>query len=339
MDVIHKDKVDQIQLIEIFNFMIKIIANIANEVDHFNEIKNLINYIYDVKSWSILRLDETTNQLFFTILESDSEEVLKQIPIKLGEGICGEVARTGVPQIITQVHDSKNKFTKSIDAITGFNTQNIVAVPILYSGKVLGVLELVNVKNPDIFNTDYNQLILLQTIANFIGVIFTVSSTHHEIVISSERDILTGVHNRVYLKKILDSLDVECHLLRKGDINELLVVMIDLNDFKKVNDNLGHLAGDFVLKETAKLLTYYFRKEDLIIRYGGDEFMILIDTQQMEENFQDIVKDKLEKISSSLPHQCSLAFGISSGEKIYFGQIMHEADKLMYEDKFRKKHL
>lgn len=322
------------QVVRMFS---KIISCITERSDHFNEIKKFVSYLYEVKNWSILRLDENTNQLFFTILESECADLLKQIPVKVGEGVCGRVAATGKYEIITKI-GAKHKFTKSIDNLTQFKTESIIAVPILYSSKVVGVLELINVKNPEIFQSDPNQLALLQTIANFIGVIFSLSNSHQEIIFSSERDSLTGLYNRFFLKKIIENVNEAQHPnLRKSDENTLLIVMADLNNFKSVNDNYGHLAGDNILKETANLLTSHFREEDLIVRYGGDEFIILIYPRGDIDSMIAVINAKLEFISLSLPYGCSVAFGISSGKKSDFIQLLQDADKLMYMHKQQKK--
>lgn len=328
------------EMLEILNQVVgmfsKIISCITEGSDHFNEIKKFISYLYGVKNWSILRLDETTNQLFFTILESESGEVLKQIPIKVGEGVCGRVAATGKYEIITKIGD-KHAFTKSIDNITHFTTESIIAVPIRYSAKVVGVLELINVKNPEIFN-DNNQLSLLQTIADFIGVIFSLSNSHQEIIFSSERDSLTGLYNRFFLKKTLENINKsENPHISISDESIMLIVMADLNNFKTVNDSYGHLVGDNILKETANLLTSHFREEDLIIRYGGDEFIILIEPHEEINKMVEIISTKLEFISLCLPYGCSVAFGITSGRKSEFNQLLQDADKLMYCHKQQKK--
>ncbi len=327
-------------LTQVINFFTHILESLTEQTDLYEEIKKLVNCIYKVKNWSIFRLDETTNQLFFTILESDSEEVLKQIPIKLGEGIAGQVASSGIPQIVCKVTKEENNFTKSVDALTGFDTQSIIAVPIMYKDKVLGVFELINVSDPELFKTDPHQLLLMQTFANFIGIIFLLANTHREIIFSSERDALTGAYNRFFLKKEVERYNVKCDQQRKDTSNEMVLVMIDLNNFKSVNDKHGHLVGDHVLRETADLLRTHFRKEDIIIRYGGDEFILIIYPYHYDdENLEAMIKEKLDKISMSLPHDCSLAFGISLGANTKFSQLLHRADKLMYRDKNRKKEI
>lgn len=328
------------QLTYVINSFTRLIQCVTEQNDLYDEIKSMVNHVYKVKNWSIFRLDEATNQLFFTILESDSEAILKQIPIKLGEGIAGQVAATGTPQILCTVKEEEHSFSKSVDELTGFSTQSIIAVPILYKNKVLGVFELINVPDPNLFKSDPKQMILMQTFANFIGIIFLLANTHQEIIFSAERDALTGTYNRLFLKKVLDGTDTKCHILRKEHSNDMLLVMIDLNNFKAVNDSLGHLTGDSVLKETAHLLRSHFRKEDIIIRYGGDEFMLIIQPNDHKDvDLEKSVREKLDTISMALPHDCTLAFGISYGNVKEFSQLLCQADQLMYSDKGRKKEI
>lgn len=319
-------------LTKVSSLFSKIVGSMAKQSEHFNEIKKLINYIYQQDSWSILRLDETSHQLFFTVVKGDSAHVLKQIPIKLGEGVCGEVALTGKPQVVTFFED-KPPFTQSIDKVTGFVTQSIVAVPIIARNKVIGVLELINVEQPEVFKKS-KHMNLLQIIANLIGLIFALSSSHQEILDFSERDILTGLYNRFWIKKFISSLS-------PNDEDDCLISMIDLNNFKKVNDTYGHLTGDSILKETANLLIKGFRKNDLIIRYGGDEFIVIIDLQNNNQ-FTDVkasTQKKLNKISKALPYSCSLSYGISYGKKRDFYSLLDKADKFMYSNKRSDKNL
>lgn len=325
----NKEEIDLLSRVS--SLFSKIIGSISRESEHFKEIKKLINYIYELDSWSILRLDETSNCLFFTVVEGDSENLLKQIPIKIGEGICGQVALTGVHQIVTFT-EKKPEFTESVDNATGFITKSIVAVPIINRNRVIGVLELINVNNPDVFKIP-RHLNLLQIIANLIGLILVLSSSHQEIIDFSERDILTGLYNRAWIKKFVNHMNSNDH--------DCLIIMLDLDNFKEVNDNYGHLIGDSLLKEVANLLNKKFRKGDLVIRYGGDEFIILIDLQKCEKNknIMEFTKKKLNKISRSLPYSCSLSYGMSCGKKQDFFAILEEADKFMYTNKKKGKNL
>ena len=83
-------------------------------------------------------------------------------------------------------------------------------------------------------------------------------------------DPLTGLHNRRYMDEALS-----CELARaKQDNYSLAVIMLDLDCFKSINDTYGHAAGDEVLKALAKLLINGVRENDMVYRYGGEEFVV-----------------------------------------------------------------
>ena len=90
----------------------------------------------------------------------------------------------------------------------------------------------------------------------------------------ASQDSLTGLENRRYMQTMLDSL---CHNSSPGF--QISVIMIDIDHFKGINDTYGHPAGDAVLKDVSILLKGHVRTKDLVCRYGGEEFcMILLDT-------------------------------------------------------------
>lgn len=330
------DKAHLARITNIMNICTDILGHFNNQEAQFKEIKKLINSLYNVQHWSILRLDEATNQLFFTLIQSTkSNNILKQIPIRLGEGICGAVAKTGVYQIVTEINEDYI-FTKSVDTITQFKTESIVAVPIRREKKIIGVLELVNLNNPKVFQKNIHERRLLQSVADFVGLVFYFSSAQKEIIFSLERDTLTGLYNRRYLKSVYDK--DKKHGLKK-DTMAMFLIMIDLNGFKEVNDTLGHLVGDQILIETARLLKAKFRKRDVIIRYGGDEFIILIETKRNKEQVIQSMTKKLKSVSRALPYSCSLAYGIACGDKNKFHTLLEEADKIMYKHKRMQKTL
>ena len=85
----------------------------------------------------------------------------------------------------------------------------------------------------------------------------------------SWHDHLTGLYNRYYFEEELKRLD-------SPRLYPIIVVIIDINGFKLVNDTFGHKKGDEILKNTAKILKTCFRGEDIVARYGGDEFIVLL---------------------------------------------------------------
>jgi diguanylate cyclase (GGDEF)-like protein len=101
-------------------------------------------------------------------------------------------------------------------------------------------------------------------------------------------DALTGVYNRRFMQ---DAIDREIELVKRNG-NSLCLMLADVDDFKTFNTRYGHLAGDRILMEVAMLLRKNFRAADLIIRYGGDEFLVIMPDTNLDQG--TIAIDRLE---------------------------------------------
>lgn len=148
-------------------------------------------------------------------------------------------------------------------------------------------------------------------------------------------DYLTGLYNRrhldMYLKKCI----------REEEQNlSILLIMLDIDFFKQINDTYGHLEGDEALKQTANLLTESFRADDFISRYAGDEFVVIAklkDKSRKKEIVQRL-KKKFEDFNNSniLPYNISISLGYDIYEaesKMDADGFIRHVDKLMYKDK------
>ena len=152
-------------------------------------------------------------------------------------------------------------------------------------------------------------------------------------------DELTGAYNRHYLdeyyKKWL------AHAVRKK--HSVSLCILDIDFFKKINDKYGHNAGDNVLIELSKLLTQYFREEDYIFRYGGEEFLILLDNTTLKnaKNRCNALRKKVEKHAFPADENKKIKLTISIGltsilprsTKIKLESIIKIADQQLYKAK------
>ncbi len=153
-------------------------------------------------------------------------------------------------------------------------------------------------------------------------------------------DVLTGAHNRRYLETRL--LDEFAHATRHR--RQLCLLMLDIDNFKQVNDRHGHLVGDIVLRELAAQLMKEVRAEDVVVRYGGEEFLIVARELAPEQGleFGERLRSRVQAQPVMLPVDAQLAISISVGlANLQLGQdkdpvaIIARADAALYRAKQR----
>lgn len=175
-------------------------------------------------------------------------------------------------------------------------------------------------------------------------------------------DTLTGILNRVGFKKqikpFVETMRKEYFLKRRGIkrhlfINNISVVFIDLNNFKKINDLYGHEEGDRLLVEVGKFLSEDIRELDIVCRWSGDEFIVALidsDKNQSRKKVEEIRNDLnkyFEKYNQNKKIKISASFGVASffnkerKEPWIFilNHIIKEADTDMYKEKKEQKSL
>ncbi len=150
-------------------------------------------------------------------------------------------------------------------------------------------------------------------------------------------DVLTGLPNRIFMR---DRLERAISQLRRDPEQQFAVLYIDVDRFKVVNDSLGHLAGDEVLKEVALRLAACVRDPDVVARLAGDEFAILIEREQLPETAARVSQRILQAMQPSMRVgdrvlQASISIGIAIIDDSYQSpdQILHDADLALYRAK------
>jgi len=149
------------------------------------------------------------------------------------------------------------------------------------------------------------------------------------------KDYLTGLYNRRYL-------DNEIERLNNSRRYPISIIVGDLDNLKTVNDNYGHKLGDLYLKKAAEVFTKTLRKEDIITRTGGDEFVVLLPETDKEtaEKICERIRDNCILLNENyeLPEELSISLGFATVEnnKIDINSIYEQADYNMYKNKGRR---
>jgi diguanylate cyclase len=143
----------------------------------------------------------------------------------------------------------------------------------------------------------------------------------------SKKDILTGLWNRRQLYDVVEKLVPRC--VRHNEI--FSIIMMDIDFFKKYNDTRGHAAGDQLLKNISRLIQGAIREEDVAVRYGGEEFLLILslastrEAYEIGERIRQVVKEKTD---------VTISGGVATfGAGKTFDEMTLEADKLLYKAK------
>ncbi|MBN2050649.1 MAG: sensor domain-containing diguanylate cyclase [Spirochaetales bacterium] len=316
----------------------KAIVSAKGLSDILNRIMEQIGKIFCPLNWSLLLKDPRADELVFKVVVGEAADVLRETRISTQEGISGWIARTGQSVIIEDVSKDK-RFNDRIDRITGFTTSSIIGVPLKTGDKVLGVIELINKLNGQAF-TPF-ELKVLSTIADFAAIAIEKEYYIRAIRKISRQDHLTGCLNRRSMDIIL-SREMERSRRRKIPLS---ILMLDIDDFKKINDIYGHLHGDEVLKVCADTLFRNVRKIDYVVRYGGDEFAVIMpdtDAEAAEGVRERIVKEIAEREQSRERYRFSASVGVSTTDaegELDVNGLLAKTDQDMYFQKERKEPL
>lgn len=235
-----------------------------------------IGTIFQPMNWSLLLKDPKTGDMIFTIVVGSNKEKLEGFRIPKGEGIAGHILSTGESLIVENVEEDK-RFSMRIDVSTGFKTKSIIGVPLKTDDKIFGVIELINKISGHNF-TQF-ELNLLNTIAEYAAIAIERSYYNQALKKIALTDSLTGLKNRNSFERTLSNR-VEM-LKRYGVISSLLI--IDIKDFRQINEKRGHADGDRVLKEFAMMLRNMLRAVDDIFRYSGDKFTVIMPQTSLDK--------------------------------------------------------
>lgn len=152
------------------------------------------------------------------------------------------------------------------------------------------------------------------------------------------RDLLTGLYNRNFFNETIVR-DIQ---KARRQHETLSMILIDINNFKNINDTYGHLHGDGVLRECAQLLKLSVRKSDFLCRYGGDEFVIVTPMPDCEANLPLFarIEENLREWNaaySTFDYTLSLSIGCAvwkEGDNLT--EVLNKADREMYRNKKKK---
>lgn len=324
----------KIEELSIFNEIGKTLTSTLDIKEILNIIMLKIGELLRPDNWSLLLADEERGDLYFEIVVGERADKIKHMRLKMGEGIAGWVAAKGEKLLIPDVSKDE-RFTLNVDLVSGFETRSVVCVPLKCKGKVLGVIELVNKVGRNKFSEE--DVFILTTLADYAAIALENAQYFNKIKELTITDDVTGLYNSRYL---YDYLEQEMRRSQRYEM-ELSIIFLDLDYFKTVNDTYGHLVGSRLLREIAKVILTCLRDVDIAVRYGGDEFVVILPSTSKKkavlvaERIRDCMKNTVFLQSQGLKIRQTASFGVASFPKDANNKLdlIRQADNAMYQIK------
>ena len=289
-----------------------------------------LSELIKAKNWTLFLLDPKTEELYFGVVVGLDKGALADVRIGLGEGIAGTVAHTGEPILVPEVRQDP-RFSNKVDDLTGFVTHSIICLPLKMQGAVIGVIEIVNPEDMSLFQDNF--MPLLSILADYVAIAIHNARTYRKIESLSITDDVTGYYNTRHMHQHLDQL------LHQGQ--EVSLVFLDVDNFKEVVDSHGHLLGSRILGDAAQIIASKLEENDRLVRYGGDEFVIILPGQDKHTAFDKVVAVRKALADATfledleLQTRLTASFGIANypGDAADKKELLQMADNSLYRSK------
>jgi diguanylate cyclase (GGDEF)-like protein/putative nucleotidyltransferase with HDIG domain len=277
---------------------------------------------------------ESTDTLYCRFATGTDSELIQQLALKNGQGLTGWVARNRRPLVNARPSADLEAAGSTLPTAL----QSALVCPLMYQERFIGTLAVYHTQ-PGFYRDDHRRL--LDRVCEQAGAVIHNSIVFEQTQEASLTDPLTGLPNTRFMFMHLTRELSRADRLK----SEVSLIVMDLNDFKEINDNHGHHIGDKALREVAQVLRAVIRPYDICVRYAGDEFIVVLAGCGREE--ADAKGHELQAAVDAIVFEARpgkrVPLAISAGAAVFphdgdtYEALLAKADSRMYHNKSVKK--
>lgn len=289
--------------------------------------------LVDAERGSLMILDNKSNFLSVKAAKGLDKKIVDSLRVRVGEGISGSIAQKGISVMVRDIEDEvpplKNRPI--------YKTKSFISIPLKLDNRVIGVINVSDKITGEVFSEQ--DLHLLESFANYASIALergAYYSMSEELKLLSMTDPLTGLFNRRYFReRLFEEME---RVKRHGE--SFTVFMMDIDNFKLANDRYGHMAGDEILKCVARTIRDAVRSMDVVSRYGGEEFAVILPHTGKKGAF--VIAERIRRnvgearVGTGDGFECiTISLGVAEypNDAQNIDDLIDKADKAMYSAK------
>lgn len=286
-----------------FVSVLSMLSQAENRRELYVSILKMAADLVDAASGSLMLVDESGAGMRIESVIGMNLQLAKSISVKVGRGIAGKVAETGQPLLVKDIEQDTRVRIRNRSR---FKTKSFVSIPLAVQGVVIGVLNLSDKGGSGVFTEE--DLEILLSMARHACVVLERSESSEkaaQLEESSVMDPLTGLFNRRFLEQRIEEE------MSRGERQKLefSILLVDVDNFRVYNELCGHAAGDVALKKIARILKNSARQMDIVTRYGGERFCVILPGTPKKESMSVSERFRKEVERAGFTHEENMPLG------------------------------